>query len=97
MKLRALPDPVKNYSSVETPAKDLTMSSITSFSQTDFCLLDFGEREGSGLIFTKSVSYPDLFPQLYTWFLGDMPRACERWPVLVFCWSLWKVKELNDI
>jgi len=45
MKLRALPDAVKNYSSVETPAKDLTMSSITSCSQIDFCLLDFGERD----------------------------------------------------
>lgn len=66
MKLRALPDPVKNYSSVETPAKDLTMSSITSCSQMDYCLLGSGEREGSGLIFTKSVSYPDLFPHLHT-------------------------------
>lgn len=66
MKLRALPDPVKNYSSVETPAKDLTMSSITSCSQMDYCLLGSREREGSGLIFTKSVSYPDLFPHFYT-------------------------------
>lgn len=39
MKLRALPDSVKNYSSLETPAKDLTMSSITSCSKIDFCLL----------------------------------------------------------
>lgn len=45
MKLKALPDPVKNYSSVETPAKDLTMSSLTSCSRIDFYLVNFEERE----------------------------------------------------
>lgn len=66
MKLRALPEPVKNYSSVETPAKGFTMSSIISCSQIDFLFIGFWGGGRQCLDFYQVCKLPRLTsPTLY--------------------------------